>query len=176
METLQENKQGVEQRSSALFFEKNMPLVYYVYNKKYKQGFQRYEDDLIQSGMLELWRACRTYDKSKNVRFGSYAVRCICNEMNYFLRKELKHYLNTTGYGVLDNEGKKVNILDITADEKQDFQEELNMKLFLQKSKLVSEYANGKSMRNIGQDIGKSRQQVYNLITKEREELKNRIK
>ena len=42
-------------------FDKNTPLVYYIYDRYYKK-YGRYREDLIQSGMLGLWKACKKFD------------------------------------------------------------------------------------------------------------------
>lgn len=69
-------------------FEKNVGLVYKVFNERFQQ-YRRYEDDLIQEGMIGLWKACQSFDESRGVAFSAYAFVCIRNEMGCYLRKEL---------------------------------------------------------------------------------------
>lgn len=71
-------------------FESNMGLVYATYNKHF-QGYRWLKDDLIQEGMLGLWKACQSFDPGKGNTFATYAVKVIKNEMTMLLRKELKH-------------------------------------------------------------------------------------
>lgn len=44
------------------------------------------EDDVFQAGMIGLWKAIRTFDESRNIKFSSYASMCIRREMH----KEVK--------------------------------------------------------------------------------------
>ena len=70
-------------------FEKNTRLVYDVFNKKFQ--YARYlEDDLIQEGMMALYKACKDYKPEMNVEFSTYAYRCITNAMGCLMRKENK--------------------------------------------------------------------------------------
>ena len=43
-------------------------------------------DDLVQEGMLALWKAVREYSPQKNAGFSTYASRCIRNKMIDALR------------------------------------------------------------------------------------------
>ena len=54
-------------------------------------GFDYDKKDLISSGNIGLIRAVDTYDMSKGVEFSTYAVRCIDNEILYFMRSQRKH-------------------------------------------------------------------------------------
>lgn len=67
-------------------FDSNVMLVYSVFNKNYK-AYRHLEDDLVQEGLLGLWKACNTFDPEKGAEFSTYAVKCIKNEMGMFLRK-----------------------------------------------------------------------------------------
>lgn len=68
-------------------FEDNMGLVYKVFNDKFHDA--RYlEDDLIQEGTIELWKACQEFDESRGVKFSTYATKRISNAMSQFFKHE----------------------------------------------------------------------------------------
>lgn len=48
-------------------------------------------EDLINIGAIGLIKAIRNYDESKNIRFSTYAGKCIENEIRMNLRKEKKY-------------------------------------------------------------------------------------
>lgn len=74
----------------AVDFESNIRLVYKVYNDHF-QDCRWIEDDLIQEGMIGLWKACQAFDESRGVPFGSFAYICIRNSMGMLLRREARH-------------------------------------------------------------------------------------
>lgn len=72
-------------------FEKNMGLVYFVYQKKFSR-YSYLKDDLCQEGFIALFNSCKTFDENKGILFCTYATRSIYNNMlGYLLRKELKY-------------------------------------------------------------------------------------
>lgn len=70
-------------------FDNNIGLVYYVFNKFF-YGHRDVEEDLVQEGLLGLWKACKTYDSSMGTAFSTYAVTVIKNEMGMYVRKMLR--------------------------------------------------------------------------------------
>lgn len=69
-------------------FNKNIGLVYHVYNKLDKNDFViRSKEDMIQEGNYALWNALLTYDKTKDVKLSHYACTCIRNAMLKYIRK-----------------------------------------------------------------------------------------
>lgn len=74
-------------------FENNQKLVYFVFNQYYKR-LKMYKDDLLQCGMVGLWKACLNFDENLNYKFSNFAIKCIKNEMRVFLRSEIKHVEN----------------------------------------------------------------------------------
>lgn len=92
-------------------FDSNIGLVYSVFNQTFS-SFRWLEDDLIQEGMIGLWKACKTFNKTRGTMFSTYAVKCIRNEMYMFLRKERKHIENVTSLDmpIDENKGKTLFI------------------------------------------------------------------
>ena len=70
-------------------FINNMNLVYHVLNKNY--SYLAHDEDIIQEGMIGLWKACLHYDPLKS-EFSTFAYKCILNSIRYELRKQGKYY------------------------------------------------------------------------------------
>lgn len=85
--------------------------------------------ELVSIGLLGLIKAVNTFDTSKNVKFSTYAIKCIDNEILMFLRKS-KKYVNDVSFNQslgLDKDGKELTLEDILISNNYD---------------LVSEYEN----------------------------------
>lgn len=63
--------------------EENINLVYYVVNRY----FNNYGDkeEFISEGSIGLIRAAEKYDKTKKIKFSTFACRCIYNEISRYL-------------------------------------------------------------------------------------------
>ena len=70
--------------------EHNIRLVLYEVTKKFRT-VNYDKKDLISIGNVGLIKAVLTFDKSRNMEFATYAVKCIDNEILQFLRK-LKNF------------------------------------------------------------------------------------
>jgi RNA polymerase sigma factor (sigma-70 family) len=69
-------------------FERNTRLAYkYVYSSGIMiPGYTK--EDLFQTALLGLWKACMNFDESKNCQFSTYARACIKNELLMAQRTE----------------------------------------------------------------------------------------
>ena len=94
----------------------NTGLVYYIVNRYNNYSWQR--EDLEQIGMLGLCKAAATFDESKGVKFGTYAARCIDNEIKMFLRANRNNFNLPHLEDVLktDSNGSELTIADIVED------------------------------------------------------------
>lgn len=108
MESLQNED---KQKALALFMQYER-LVGKVWNDKFR-WFVEEKEDLMQCGKLGLWKACITYNENKETKLMSYAYRCISNEMGMYIRKELKHWKNSTSYIVKLEDGTTKNVLEL---------------------------------------------------------------
>ena len=73
-------------------FNANTRIVYDIFWKYFlKKTPEMYQKDIIQEGLLELWRVSNSYDKSLGYAFSSYAYKCVYGKMQYFYR----NYTNT---------------------------------------------------------------------------------
>ena len=67
----------------------NYRLVYFII-KKLNIAQDQYED-IVSIGTIGLIKAVNTFDFERNIRFSTYAGRCIENEILMYMRKEKKH-------------------------------------------------------------------------------------
>lgn len=68
---------------------KNIKTVYYVANK-----FSTYtvtQEDLISAGMLGYAKALKKFNPDRGVKFSTFAINCIKNEIRFCLRKENRY-------------------------------------------------------------------------------------
>lgn len=63
--------------------EDNINLVYYIVNRYFNNYGDR--EEFISEGSMGLIRAANTYDKTKKIKFSTYACRCIYNEISKYL-------------------------------------------------------------------------------------------
>lgn len=118
-ELILKTKNGDKEARDTLI-ERNLRLVAYVakkYNKENKET-----DDLISIGTIGLIKAVNTFNSEKNIRFATYAVRCIENEILMVLRSERKLANEVSLEKPLgkDSEGNEISLIDILSDENSD--------------------------------------------------------
>lgn len=81
--------------------------------------------ELVAIGNVGLVNAIKTFDKSKNIEFSTYAVRCIDNQILMFLRKIKKHNNVDSLDKIIsyNKDGEKLKLKDTICD-KVNFTEE----------------------------------------------------
>lgn len=66
--------------------EENIPLVYHIIDRYFKQNFYYIErEELINEGLYWLCKCASKYDSSRGVKFSTFAYRCV--------KRHLKDYL-----------------------------------------------------------------------------------
>ena len=95
-------------------FDANVNLVYYVFNKDFASHRDK-EEDLVQEGMIGLWKACQTFDPARKNSFATYATVCIKNQMAMYIRKETKRVNQTVSLDAFINKEGKDTYIDILA-------------------------------------------------------------
>lgn len=96
---------------------KNIKTVYYVVNKF--TAYSVTQDDLISAGMLGYAKALQKFNPDRGVKFSTFAINCIKNEIRFCLRKENRHFknhisMNTVKYE--DKNGSQVTLEDVIPD------------------------------------------------------------
>ena len=109
---LEQLKNGSEQAKSVLI-ERNLRLVAHI-ARKY-QSAQEDMEDLISIGTIGLIKAVSTYNLEKGSRLGTYAARCIENELLMYFRSKKKTARDVSLYEPIgtDKEGNQIKLLDI---------------------------------------------------------------
>ncbi len=95
----------------------NLRLVVYL-SKKFDQTGSNLED-LISIGTIGLIKAVGSFDPEKNIKFATYATRCIENEILMYLRKNTNRRLETSIDEALniDADGNELLLSDVLVTE-----------------------------------------------------------
>lgn len=121
---LNRSRQG-DLRARNLLVERNLRLVAHIV-KKYN-SHERDMEDLISTGTIGLIKAINTYDASKGNKLGTYASRCIENELLMLLRQERKSSREVSLYEPIgsDKEGNEIHLMDIMESANDDILEQM---------------------------------------------------
>lgn len=105
-----------------ILIEHNLRLVAHVV-KKY-QHLEEEPEDLISIGTIGLIKAVVTFNPQKNNRLGTYAARCIENEILMMLRSKKKTSKEISLYEPIgtDREGNEIQLFDIIEAREEDAQ------------------------------------------------------
>lgn len=173
-----------------LLIEHNLRLVAHV-AKKY-QAPEQDTDDLISIGIIGLIKAVMTFDSEKNSRLGTYAARCIENELLVMLRSRKKLTREVSMYEKIgvDQEGRELRLMDVLESEPVDVLGNLEMQKNIRRlHACITQVLNDrellviceryglygkkeKTQREIAADLGISRSYVSRLEKKALEKLR----
>lgn len=112
-----------ETKARDLLIEHNLRLVAHIV-KKYTQP-EKDSEDLLSIGTVGLIKAVDTFDERKGIRLGTYAARCIENELLMFFRAGKKSAKEVYLYDPIgtDKEGNAISLLEIIETEEEDYSE-----------------------------------------------------
>ena len=139
-------------------------------------------DDLIQEGMLGLFKAIRDYQPEKEVPFGTFAKLCISRQLYKAIQAAArqKHTpLNT--YVELNEQldaqedspqGKSPEDLLIDRESAEGLQERMEALLSPMEKSILQAYLNGDNYIRIAERMGKSPKSVDNALQRIRRKLK----
>ena len=124
---LQEEDKEKREEAKQVLIERNLRLVAHI-AKKY-QGTEVEMEDLISIGTVGLIKAIMSYDREKKSKLGTYAARCIENEilMHFRARKKCSREVSIYEPIGTDKEGNEINLLDIIETEQTDAVEQMQM-------------------------------------------------
>ena len=120
-----------------VLIERNMRLVAHVAKKYMNSG--RESEDLISIGTIGLIKAINTYDKGKGTQLGTYAARCIENEILMSIRTT-KKFMNEVSLNDpigIDKEGNEISLLDILGTHPDHVVDQVDLTLRLNQLKLL---------------------------------------
>ena len=111
-----------------ILIERNLRLISHII-KKY-QLTEDQTEDLISIGTIGLIKAITTYDPFKNSKLGTYAARCIENEILMFFRSKKKTIKDVSLYEPvgIDHEGNEIQIFDIIESKEKDLHTQVSTK------------------------------------------------
>jgi RNA polymerase sporulation-specific sigma factor len=103
-----------------ILIERNLRLVAHIV-KKYQSSLEDTED-LLSIGTIGLIKAVVTFNPDKCVRLGTYAARCIENEILMYMRAKKKSSKEISLYEPIgtDREGNEIQLFDIIETEEDD--------------------------------------------------------
>lgn len=111
-----------------ILIERNLRLVAHVL-KKY-QHLEEDTEDLLSIGTIGLIKAILTFNPDKNNRLGTYAARCIENEILMMLRSKKKTSKEISLYEPIgtDHEGNEIQLYDIIESAEDDAHTKIALK------------------------------------------------
>ena len=103
-----------------ILIERNLRLVAHIVKKYQSAGDDT--EDLLSIGTIGLIKAVVTFDPDKSTRLGTYAARCIENEVLMHLRAKRKISREVSLYEPIgtDREGHEIQLFDIIETEEDD--------------------------------------------------------
>ena len=105
-------KEG-DQTARNMLIEHNMCLVAHVVKKYQCQEYDT--EDLLSAGTIGLIKAVNTFDADKGSRLGTYAARCVENEILMLLRAGKKRAKEVSLFEPIgtDKDGETVSLVDV---------------------------------------------------------------
>ena len=127
LERLGDEDEQNKQEAKRVLIERNLRLVAHI-AKKY-QGTEVDMEDLISIGTVGLIKAVMSYDLDKNSKLGTYAARCIENEilMHFRARKKCSREVSIYEPIGTDKEGNEISLLDIIESDQVDTADQMQM-------------------------------------------------
>lgn len=170
-------------------FEDNTRLVYKVFHDRIKNNpnyCDNLKEDLIQIGMLALWKCCMRYEENKGASFCTYAYSSIYKNMMCFLVRETTKTKNLISLSkpVMEQEDEcNITFEDILASkvdiagqvEIEDIVERIVAEMQEEARKIVNMFREGHSKIDISRKLDISRSTVHTVIKKFTKMLKDTL-
>ena len=162
----------------------NLRLVYYLYEKLTKNKLTRqYKDDIISEGMVGLVKAAKTFDDKRKIKFGTYASRCITNEMLMFIRrmnKQLPHEVSLYDPIGRDEDGHLIFYMDILSTDEESVREQGRIidavrNLPKRDREIIDAVMSGFKQKEIAAMMGVKQSTISRRISRIKKELKRNI-
>ena len=111
-----------------ILIERNLRLAAHIV-KKY-QSMEEDTEDLLSIGTIGLIKSVVTFNPDKSVRLGTYAARCIENEILMYLRTKKKSSREVSLYEPIgtDREGNEIQLFDVIETEGEDAHSKVELK------------------------------------------------
>ena len=140
-------------------------------------------DDLIQEGMLGLFKAIRDYRPEREASFGSFAKLCISRQIYTAIQSRQKHsplntYVELTeelGDVSDSSQGKSPEELLIDQESAESLQERIEALLSPMEYDILQRYLNGTNYVQIAESMEKSPKSIDNALQRIRRKIKKFI-
>ena len=111
-EYLERYKEG-DLEAREVLIHRNMRLVAHIVKKYQGTGYEM--DDLLSVGTIGLIKAVNTFKLEKGSRFGTYAAKCVENEILMLFRAGKKYSREVSIYEPIgtDKDGETVSLMDV---------------------------------------------------------------
>ena len=130
------------------------------------------EEDLIQEGMIGLFKAITSYQEGKSTSFSTFAYLCVHRQIyttiTAFNRK--KHIPLNTSISLFD-ETPEESLL--RKEEIKDYYQKINQKLSKFEKQVMYYYLNGDNYTVIAKKLGKTDKSIDNAIQRIRKKIKS---
>lgn len=123
-ETFEKFKKEKDMQARQKLITHNLRLVVHIVGK-YAGSVKVEADDLISVGTIGLMKAIDSFDYDKGVQLGTYASRCIDNEILMVLRANKKYKENMSLNSVIggDKDGNDFMLMDIIPSDEDDLED-----------------------------------------------------
>lgn len=123
-ETFEKFKKENDMQARQKLITHNLRLVVHIVGK-YAGSVKVEADDLISVGTIGLMKAIDSFDYDKGVQLGTYASRCIDNEILMVLRANKKYKENMSLNSVIggDKDGNDFMLMDIIPSDEDDLED-----------------------------------------------------
>ena len=114
--------QNGDLKSREIIINHNIKLVLYRVPGKFS-SYPYDMDELVSIGLMGLIKAVDTFDINREVKFSTYAMKCIDNEILLFIRKNKTHkeHVSLTSPISTNKDGSELFLKDILMDSDEDF-------------------------------------------------------
>ena len=115
-----------------VLIERNLRLVAHIMKKYYAQTSD--QEDLISIGTIGLIKGITTFDETKGARLGTYAARCVENEILMHFRSQRKSAqdVSLSDYIETGSDGAALSLMDVVSDQ-EDLTEQLSSREMIRK-------------------------------------------
>lgn len=122
-----------DENAKKILIERNLRLVAHI-AKKYTNTTAE-QEDIISIGTIGLIKAVNSYNSGKGVKLGTYASKCIENEILMYFRssKKLQQEVSLNESIGQDKEGNVITFIDVIENEDISVDEQIDLKIKVKK-------------------------------------------
>ncbi len=162
-------------------FEENKGQVYYIVANYFSAYANK--EELIQNGLIGLWKASKKFDDAKEIKFATYATKCICNSIRTEIRRNEKYEKEIVFCDLRDSDKDGMDEVELAFQEELPRETNEYTNFYLQildpiEQRIFQEVASKKPLRKIATEFGVRYQTIalrYEKIRKKLLTFKNEL-